>query len=141
MASFYFSKFFNENAKRYISNSPNTEYSLALEACTQMPTIFDARCFNIPKEEVTNLIYWRQLDAMRNSVQACGQALFSHKELMYKSCEEIKEMLIKADATWDSIPIFKQRGTCCNREDGQWVTNYSMPILIKEGREYLETLI
>lgn len=24
--------------------------------------MFDARCFNIPKEEVTNLCYWRQLD-------------------------------------------------------------------------------
>ena len=35
---------------------------------------FDARCFNIPKEEVTNLIYWRQLDASRNSIQMVGQA-------------------------------------------------------------------
>ena len=43
--------------------------------------MFDARCFNIPKEEVTNLIYWRQLDASRNSIQMVGQANFSHKEL------------------------------------------------------------
>lgn len=32
--------------------------------------MFDARCFNIPKEEVTNLVYWRQLDASRNSIKA-----------------------------------------------------------------------
>ena len=41
---------------------------------------------NIPKEEVTNLIYWRQLDATRNSIQMVGQANFSHKELQNKSC-------------------------------------------------------
>ena len=41
--------------------------------------MFDARCFNIPKEEVTNYFYWRQLDATRNSIQMVGQANFSHK--------------------------------------------------------------
>ena len=43
--------------------------------------MFDARVFNIPKEEVTNYFYWRQLDASRNSIQMVGQANFSHKEL------------------------------------------------------------
>ena len=43
--------------------------------------MFDARAFNIPKEEVTNYIYWRQVDATRNSIQMVGQAYFSHKEL------------------------------------------------------------
>lgn len=38
--------------------------------------MFDARCFNIPKEEVTNLVYWRQLDASRNSIQMVGQDCF-----------------------------------------------------------------
>lgn len=38
--------------------------------------MFDARVFNIPKEEVTNNIYWRQLDASRNSIQMLGQANF-----------------------------------------------------------------
>ena len=55
--------------------------------------MFDARCFNIPKEEVTNLIYWRQLDATRNSIQMVGQANFSHKELHGKSCNMIQDML------------------------------------------------
>ena len=55
--------------------------------------MFDARVFNVPKEEVTNLIYWRQLDATRNSIQMVGQANFSHKELQDKSCNEIQDML------------------------------------------------
>ena len=56
--------------------------------------MFDCRCFNIPKEEVTNLIYWRQLDASRNSIQMVGQANFSHKELQNKSCNDIQDMLM-----------------------------------------------
>ena len=36
--------------------------------------MFDARCFNIPKEEVTNLLYWRQVDAARNSIQMVARA-------------------------------------------------------------------
>ena len=51
--------------------------------------MFDARVFNIPKEEVTNLIYWRQLDATRNSIQMVGQANFSHKQLQNKKCRDI----------------------------------------------------
>ena len=41
--------------------------------------LFDSRCFNIPKEEVANLLYWRQLDARRNSILMVGQAYFSAK--------------------------------------------------------------
>ena len=55
--------------------------------------MFDARCFNIPKEEACNLVYWRQLDATRNSIQMVGQANFSHRELQGKSCNMIQDML------------------------------------------------
>ena len=117
------------------------KYHKVLKDCVQKGAMFDARCFNVPKEEVTNVVYWRQLDAIRNSIQACGQAEFSHKELMYKTCKDIKEMLEKIGKPWDNLPIYKQRGTCCCREGREWVTDYSMPLLVKEGREYLETLI
>lgn len=141
MATFYFNKFFKENADRIIWSNPNDNYALTLSRCIGAPAMFDARCFNIPKEEVVNLIYWRQLDAVRNSIQACGQAHFSHKQLMNKSCKDIKEMLVEINQPWENLPVFKQRGTCCTREDKQWVTDYSMPMLVKEGREYLEALI
>ena len=41
--------------------------------------MFDARCFNIPKEEVSNCSLWRQRDATRNSISSAAQAHFSHK--------------------------------------------------------------
>ena len=102
MATMAFNKFFAENVDNWIDllpaderNDNNYIYKLS---CTYFDAInkgamFDARCFNIPKEEVTNLIYWRQLDATRNSIQMVGQANFSHKELQNKSCNMIQDML------------------------------------------------
>ena len=54
----------------------------------------DSRFFNIPKEEVTNCVYWRQDDASKNSIQMVGQANFSHSELQHKSRNDIQDMLI-----------------------------------------------
>ena len=133
--------------------------------------MFDARCFNIPKEEVANLIYWRQLDAMRNSVQAVGQANFSHKELQGKSCANIKEMLREKGVDWDNLPLECQRGSCCvknfisvkkeqiifpsgkkivvhtaqirdtSKLEKAWIIDKEIPIFKGEGRKYIEDLI
>ena len=106
--------------------------------------MFDARCFNIPREEVTNLIYWRQLDAMRNSVQMVGQANFSHKQLDKKNQETIKKMLKEEkgiDWERDFATCYK-RGTCCVRDyNGQWYVDTEIPIFKGEDRQYIEQLI
>ena len=125
--------------------------------------MFDARCFNIPKEEVTNLIFWRQLDAARNSVQMVGQAYFSHKELQEKSCSDIQDMLMeKYNINWNDFPTTQKRGSCCikhdwtttcakTNENGEvekwvaerphWVIDNEIPQFKGEGREYIEKLI
>ena len=104
--------------------------------------MFDARCFNIPKEEVTNLIYWRQLDATRNSIQMVGQANFSQKELNGKSCNYIQDMLFQLkDIDWNDFPTYYKRGTACIKDENGWILDYDMPILKGEGREYLDKLI
>ena len=78
-----------------------------------MGAMFDARCFNIP-EEVCNLIYWRQLDAARNSIQMVGQTNFSHKELQNKSCSDIQDMLMaQKGINWNNFPTHQKRGSCC----------------------------
>ena len=119
LATYYFNKYFAENANRIISAEPTSSYSITLSKCiNEKVATFDARCFNIPKEEVVNLV-----------------------QLMNKSCKEIKTMLEDIGKSWDKIPIYKQRGTACRREEGTWVTDYSMPLLLKEGRAYLEDLI
>lgn len=79
--------------------------------------MFDARVFNIPKEEVTNYIYWRQNDAIRNSIQMVGQANFSHKELQNKSCNDIQDMLMtQKGINWNDFPTYQKRGSCCIKE-------------------------
>lgn len=78
--------------------------------------MFDARVFNIPKEEVTNYFYWRQLDASRNSIQMVGQANFSHKELQNKSCNDIRDMLMtQKGINWNDFSIYQKRGSCVVR--------------------------
>lgn len=54
---------------------------------------FDARVFNIPKEEVLNYFIWRQKDCQKNSVSAIAQAYFSNKELYKKSTKDRIEMI------------------------------------------------
>lgn len=130
------------------------KYMEILRAASSKGAMFDARCFNIPREEVTNLIYWRQLDATRNSIQMVGQANFSHKELQGKSCIQIKKMLSDIGIEWDYYPISYQRGSCCIKTyiqdvtpDGiehirsEWIIDKNIPLFIGEGREYIESLI
>ena len=80
--------------------------------------MFDSRCFNIPKEEVTNLLFWRQDDASRNSIQMVGRAYFSDKELHHKSRNQIQDMLMtQKGINWNDFPTYQKRGSCCIKED------------------------
>jgi len=114
--------------------------------------IFDCRCFNIPKEEVANCFYWRQLDATRNSIQMVGQANFYSKELHGKSCSEIKEMLAAyRGIDWENLPTACKRGTACRKvkvvnNDGQlvsdnWQIDTETPVFKNDGRKYINTLV
>jgi tRNA(His) 5'-end guanylyltransferase len=123
--------------------------------------MFDARVFTIPKEEVTNLIYWRQLDATRNSIQMVGQANFSHKELQNKSCNEIQDMLmLQKNINWNNFPVSCKRGSCCIKKElsevvdtlgklsGEiqavrtgWVIDDNIPIFKEADRAYIDKLV
>ena len=101
--------------------------------------MFDARVFSIPKEEATNLVYWRQLDATRNSIQMVGQAKFSHNELQGKSCNMIQDMLLtQRDINWNDYPTRWKRGVAWKRNVG---VDYDMPILKGEDRKYVDEVI
>lgn len=135
-------------------------YFSALKDALMKGAMFDARCFNIPKEEVTNYIYWRQLDATRNSIQMVGQANFSHKELHGKSCNQIQDMLMtQKGINWNDFPIYQKRGSCCVKERystvdlatytgsvaaitrTHWVIDKEIPIFKGEDRDYIDKLI
>ena len=116
--------------------------------------MFDARVFNIPKEEVTNCVYWRQLDATRNSIQSVGQANFSHKELQDKTCNMIQDMLHEQKGiNWNDYPTYLKRGTAVRKievfypedEAGvsrkEWIIDLDMPQLKGDDRRYLDELV
>ena len=133
MATMAFNKFLKENIDEYSLNNMGTAFILHGETgrlsdkeknilknimIYEEAYQFDARCFNIPKEEVTNLVYWRQLDASRNSIQMVGQANFSHKELQNKSCNDIQDMLMtQKGINWNDLPTYQKRGSCCVKEN------------------------
>ena len=173
MATMAFNKYFTKNVDDYrfrkwdgISKyeKGTEEYIKTLLKAIEKGAMFDARCFNIPKEEVTNLIYWRQLDATRNSIQMVGQANFSHKELQNKSCNDIQDMLHEQKGiNWNDYPTVCKRGTACikNRKiieyldefkvtaklidstktENSWIIDTEMPILKGEDRAYIDDLI
>lgn len=104
--------------------------------------MFDARCFNIPKEEVANYFYWRQIDAIRNSVQMVGQANFTRKDLHGKSCNMIQDMLMtQKGINWNDFPVYQKRGSCCIKKDNQWIIDSKIPVFKGEDRKYIEDLI
>lgn len=171
MATMAFNKFFKENVWAWAAeqnlapmdyfNDDKDINVLKLKEiyynAMEKGAMFDARCFNIPKEEVTNLIYWRQLDATRNSIQMVGQANFSDKELDKKSCSKIQDMLmLQKGINWNDFPTYQKRGSCCIKKiiqderfdvkDGvypvsKWVIDTEIPIFKGDGRQYIDELI
>lgn len=161
MATMAFNKFFTKNVNYFEMTHEHddtiNEYCTTLVNAAEKGAMFDARCFNIPKEEICNLIYWRQLDATRNSIQMVGQANFSHKELQNKSCNTIQEMLFaEKGINWNDYPTYLKRGSCCIKttiqnpnvdiKDGAypksiWMIDLDIPIFKGDGRQYIDKLI
>lgn len=115
------------------------KYMNDLYSAVEKGAIFDARCFNIPKEEVTNCFLWHQLDATRNAIQMLGQCNFSHKELQNKSCNDIQDMLmVQKEINFNDMATAFKRGVCCIKsEDGKWMIDMEIPIF-SQNRDYIE---
>lgn len=78
--------------------------------------MFDARVFNLPKEEVVNYFIWRQQDASRNSVQMLARFYFSHKDVQNKNNSELQDMLmLQKGVNWNDISAWMKRGSCVYR--------------------------
>lgn len=136
------------------------ENRLAMLKDKQFKACFDARCFSIPVDEVCNCLIWRQQDATRNSIEAVGQANFSHKQLMGKSCNEIQDMLFKEKGVnWNDFPTDCKRGSACYRvvseeeiddprnpgnkitvQRKRWVVDIGIPIF-SQDRQFVERFL
>ncbi len=148
MATMAFNKYFFEEARdwynRQLPSTLQCEQNIVKQwkvykIAAEKDAMFDARCFNVPKEEACNLVYWRQLDATRNSIQMVGQANFSHTELQGKSCNIIQDMLLtQRSINWNNYPTRWKRGVAWKKNIG---IDYEMPILKGEDRKYVDEVI
>lgn len=170
MASMVFNKIFYENTHEFVSENgyphvhmlKNEKLINAYRRAWRQGAYFDARCFNIPKEEVTNLIYWRQCCGHRNAIQAAGCTYFSNKELLNKSGDEIIKMLKEKGIEWSAYSNDAVWGSCCVRNnrpvimpDGRrtyymydknkrtkaWIIDYHIPVFTGAGRLYINALM
>lgn len=169
MATMAFNKVFHNNVGDYctytyeMEDDSHEDYEYTLSLAANKGAMFDARCFNLPQDEVTNNFYWRQLDAMRNSAQMVGQANFSYRELQHKSCKDIKDMLLQQKGiNWDDLPTYQKRGSCCvrnkiviesdgvmttaqlrdtSKSENEWIIDTDIPVFLGKDREYIDRFV
>lgn len=165
MATFAFNRFFVANLNAFyefntdidlteigyhitFSEEDNGKYYEAYKKAAEKGAMFDARVFNIPKEEVCNCVLWRQNDATRNSVEMVAQAHFSHGVLQNKSQSQMQDMLmLEKGINWNYFPVHQKRGSCCIKVQGdedkrpKWIIDKNIPIFKGDGRKYIEDLV
>lgn len=124
----------------------------------EMGAFFDARCFNVPKEEVVNCLIWRQQDATRNSIQALAQNFYSQKQLSGLKCSQLQDkMFTEKGVNWNNLSTYQKRGACAVKrmmkkkvkfKDGsstlvdrpQWVIDLNIPVFTQD-RDYVNSLL
>lgn len=154
----FFRQYYNEALAELGSPLDSDQYLSKLSEKLDC-AMFDARCFSIPKDEVTNCFIWRQQDATRNAIQMLGQCNFSHRELQGKSCNDIQDMLMtQKGINFNDMPVEFKRGVCCYRitreatcvnkktqEEipcirSEWILDKDIPIFTQD-RDYVDKFV
>lgn len=93
------------------------DYLYQIDLENQKLAQFDSRVFQIADhEEVVNYFIWRQHDAIRNSIQMLARSLYSHKELEYKSSNELQELCFQKGVNWNNYHSNLKRGSYISKE-------------------------
>lgn len=85
---------------------------------------FDARAYNVPKEDVANYFLWRCKDWERNSLQMYCRTMFSSKQLFKKNRAAMHEMLHGEGKNWATDVSAPFR-------NGSFVIRYDTPQVIE----------
>ena len=144
MATFAFNKYFNEYYLEQLAEKggETDDYDLVYDKARRKGALFDSRVFNVPREDVTNCVYWRQKDAERNSVSALAQSLFSHKSLQGLSQKDlVAKVEQEKGIIWGELPTTCKRGCCCVKKsvyylDGEpikWVNWFGSQCFSRNG--------
>lgn len=132
---------FDNNIQKMVSISASLATAkfnqLANEAFEDKPlAFFDARVFNIPKEDVVNYFIWRQQDAVRNSIRALAGHTLGHKKCHGLNNVQVQDEMMKLDTpvNWNDLPIHKKRGIGYNSTSKQ--VDSLIPIFT-QSRDYV----
>jgi tRNA(His) guanylyltransferase len=125
---------------------------------------FDARVWNLPKEEVCNAFIWRQQDATRNAIQMLGQSWIGHKKMQGLNNAQVQERLFQDHGiNFNDVPVPQKRGVCIVKEKHhvdvevpeeahaafscwttvertRWVVDENIPIFTQD-RSYVERVL
>jgi tRNA(His) guanylyltransferase len=89
---------------------------------------FDARVFNVPKEDVCNYFIWRQKDAVKNSINMYAQSMFHHMHLQGLHGGQLQELMwSKEQFNWNDAPTINKRGACVVRSKRGQLQYMEMP--------------
>lgn len=101
--------------------------------------LFDARVFNIPKEEISNYFLWRQRDWERNSLNMLCEQYFSHNELENKNSSDRHEMLHSVGVNWADLDDEQKNGTFLYKTELGII--YNSTNIVSQDREFIEERI
>lgn len=77
---------------------------------------FDCRVWQVPsREDAIKVLYWREGDAVKNSVSMAARAHYSHKELQDKKRPQMMDMLMAKGVNWNDYEPWKKRGVYAKR--------------------------
>ena len=118
LATFAFNKYFNDFYLEQLAEKGETDsFDLVYDKRRRQGAYFDSRVFNVPKEDVTNCIYWRQKDAETNSILSLAQSVFPQKELHKLSLKDtITKLEQEKGIVWGNLPATQKRGSCCIKQ-------------------------
>lgn len=78
--------------------------------------MFDARVWQVPTElEASNVLVWREHDAIKNSTMALAIERVGHHRTLGKHTKEQLELIKSTGDDWDKYPEWARRGTYLRR--------------------------
>lgn len=110
--------YFDGKSHKIVSVLASTATALFREHFAERPpAIFDCRAWTVPSlEEAANVLLWREMDAIRNSIQATAQAHFSPRQLHKKHAQDMKTMLLGVGINWAEFPDRQKKGAAFARQ-------------------------
>lgn len=97
---------------------------------------FDSRAYTVSDVwEAYNAMYWRQVDASKNSIQMVARSLYSHKQLQNKNSSQLQDMIMSKGKNWNDFPVDCKRGAFIIKNENGWIIDKNGPVL-SQNKKY-----